>query len=58
MVKKIHNTKDSVRQLQMNISDVDCFTGFFVFCYLKLISILCYLKLIVFLLFALMLFGT
>ena len=58
MVKKIHNTKDSVRQLQMNISDVDCLTWFLVFCYLKLISILCYLKLILFLLFALMLFGT
>ena len=31
MVKKIHNTKDSVMQLKMNISDVDCLTGFLVF---------------------------
>ena len=42
----------------MKFSDVDCLTGFLVFCYLKLISILCYLKLILFLLFALMQFGT
>ena len=42
----------------MKFFDVDCLTGFLVFCYLNLISILCYLKLILFLLYAPMLFGT
>ena len=28
MVKRIHNTNDSVRQLQMKFFDVDCLTGF------------------------------